>query len=101
MSVMEHNYSSRNLPGLRQVQRGHFEAFDWSDTVRLNSDNWATLVEKQQGIRISFVMCTWSGFPRNKCYRCFKPRKNHTGSRVHQIWFVKISQGSNLKTNIN
>ena len=34
-------------------------------------------------------MCTWHGFPRNKCIRCFKPRAQIATGQSYKTWLAE------------
>ncbi|KUJ08875.1 uncharacterized protein LY89DRAFT_328516 [Mollisia scopiformis] len=82
IGILTHKYKSKQLPGLPQVQRGHFGALNWSESTYITLDNWESMVREGGGVKIAFIMSTWHGFPLGKCMRCYKPRgKNTAGPR--------------------
>ncbi|KAE9365771.1 hypothetical protein N431DRAFT_516548 [Stipitochalara longipes BDJ] len=81
IDILSHKYKSEELPGLTQIERGHFGVFDWDENKGIDLDNWSSVVKGRSGIKLAFIMTTWHGFPRNKCMRCYKPRERGTSQR--------------------
>jgi hypothetical protein len=90
ISILIHKYKSKHLPGLPQIERGHFAALDWNEIAYINSDNWDLVVKGGPGIKLAFVMGTWHGLPAGKCIRCYKPRGRKTAGRRYTKWRVEI-----------
>jgi hypothetical protein len=86
ISILTHKYKSKELPGLSQIQRGHFRALNWSETTHINLDNWESMVREGRGIKLAFIMSTWHGFPGGKCIRCYKPRGQDTAGPRYTKW---------------
>ncbi|CAH0045203.1 unnamed protein product [Clonostachys solani] len=61
------------MPGLAQIERGHFIAYHWNTNRLICASEWPAIIKEGYGIRIAFVMGTWLGQSRNKCIRCLKP----------------------------
>jgi hypothetical protein len=90
MSILTHKYKSKQLPGLFQIQRGHFGALNWSETTYINPDNWESMVREGRGIKLAFIMSIWLGFPSGKCIRCYKPRGQDIARQSYMKWRVKL-----------
>ncbi|KAH6691187.1 hypothetical protein BKA61DRAFT_284688 [Leptodontidium sp. MPI-SDFR-AT-0119] len=83
--VLDIKYSSRILPGLCQVQRGHLAIFDWTQNFKIDAENWESAVKPGGRVKVAFLMSTLYGLSRTKCARCFKP---HT-QRFSELGFNK------------
>ncbi|KAN0090555.1 hypothetical protein V8E51_019134 [Hyaloscypha variabilis] len=81
IDILSHKYKSKKLPGLTQIERGHFRVFDWNENRVISPNNWTTVMKGRSGIKLAFIMMTWHGLPRDKCIRCYKPQERGISRR--------------------
>ena len=80
-------YESKKLPGLPQVQQGHIVLWEWNERHEVSRENWSHIIKRDRAVKLSFIMGAWQGPPRNRCMRCFKPRRNNTPTSPFKYWW--------------
>ncbi|KAJ5347901.1 uncharacterized protein N7506_001154 [Penicillium brevicompactum] len=70
LKLLLHKFEERDLPGLDLVRNTHLELWSWDEQTKLDNDTWNMHVTSGRGLKVSFVMSTWTGFDHLKCVRC-------------------------------
>jgi hypothetical protein len=80
-------YTSKDLPGKFQIDRGHFTIWDWSETRPVSTDEeWTALISIDRRVKLAFAMSSPFVWNPKKCLRCRKPGINRGFSGKFKTW---------------
>ena len=57
-------YKGNSLPGLEQIEQGHFEAWHWDESRPVRADEWSAVVQGGHGLKLAFILGAWFSSPK-------------------------------------